>query len=306
MKVRKNIEALKPYICARYTQVQGILMDANEMPFGEWNRYPDPLASRLRKRLAEYVGCSPENICVTNGSDEAIDLLVRIFCEPGKGSITVREPTYGMYRVVADINDVKVDDNGEVVFLCSPNNPTGELIDDDIVEEYLKRDCVVVIDEAYFEFAGKTWADKIDEYENLVVLRTMSKAWGAAGIRLGYVVASQCVIDLLQKVKPPYNVNALSQQKALEILSKEGEMRRNVELILSERERVKEELENFGFNVYPSEANFLLFEATAGTYEKLLDGGIVIRDRSKDIPNTLRVSIGSPEQNNKFLSILKS
>lgn len=308
MKTRKNIQELKPYVCARYTQAPEdiILMDANEMPTGEYNRYPDPLAVKLRTKLAEYVGADLDNFFVGNGSDEAIDLLIRIYCEPGVDSVWFNEPTYGMYGVAAAINNVEVaKDGAKMVFLCSPNNPTGEVLSEGEVRAYCGGGALVVLDEAYVEFSTEgSLVRMIEEFPNLVVLRTMSKAWGAAGIRLGYAVGDARVIAEMNKVKAPYNVNQLTQEKALEILEQEEQMKEKVTIIVAERERLAAFLNKSGFKVWSSQANFLLFEAPEGTFQKLLDGGVLVRDLSSKIANALRVTVGTREQNDQFINIL--
>ena len=315
MKTRKNIQELEPYVCARYTQEPEdiILMDANEMPTGEYNRYPDPLAVKLRTKLAEYVddgkkGLNFENVFVGNGSDEAIDLLIRIYCEPGVDSVWFIEPTYGMYGVSAAINNVEVaKDGAKIMFLCSPNNPTGAILSEGEVRAYCGIAALVVLDEAYVEFSNEgSLVRMVEKFPNLIVLRTMSKAWGAAGIRLGYAVGDARIIEEMNKVKAPYNVNQLTQEKALEILDQEEQMRKRVAIIVAERLRLSVVLRRFGFSVWYSQANFLLFEAPEGTFQKLLDRGVLVRDLSSKIANALRVTIGTKEQNDQFLNILSS
>ncbi|EKE12903.1 MAG: hypothetical protein ACD_13C00127G0004 [uncultured bacterium] len=317
--IRKNVQALKPYTCARQTANEGILLDANENPRGKYNRYPDPYAAEVKKAY----GVPTPNIFVGNGSDEAIDLLFRVFCEPGQDEVITLDPTYGMYKVSADINNVacksilltddfqidvektlsSVSPNTKLIFACSPNNPTGNLLNEKNVLELCERfEGIAVLDEAYVEFAdAESVALKAD---NLVVLRTLSKAWGAAGLRVGFAIAAEWIIESMNKVKPPYNVNKLSQDAALEIL-KEG---MQIEEILSERERVKSRLEEFGLKVFPSDANFLLFRVSqASQVQKgLQENGVVVRDRSgmPMLDDCLRVSIGTPEQNDGFLEEL--
>ena len=307
--VRPNVAALKPYVCARYNNAKGILLDANENPYGSLNRYPDPLATDVRNALASYVKVKQNQVFVGNGSDEAIDLLIRAFCEPAKDNIFIKRPTYGMYDVAASINNVEVsdevNDNTKIIFLCSPNNPSGEVLSEDEVLKYCENDCLVVVDEAYIEFAGnRSMALKAD---NLVVLRTLSKAWGAAGIRLGYAVADEFVIEILNKIKYPYNVNTLTQKKALDLLKKPSRMRNQVKSIVRERQRVERALKKFGLKVFDSEANFLMFKigGASEVQNKLESLGVVVRDRTSDAENALRVSIGTKNENNQFLKALE-
>lgn len=326
--VRKNVQSLKPYVCARHNKeaLGGILLDANENPYGneDYNRYPDPYATEVRELYSKLTGVPIENMFVGNGSDEAIDILFRVFCEPGKDEVIILDPTYGMYKVSADINDVAcksvllTDDfqidvektlaattsNTKMIFVCSPNNPTSNLLrEEDVLALCEGFEGIVVLDEAYIEFAD---AESVAlKAENLVVLRTLSKAWGAAGIRVGFAIADEWIIEAMNKVKPPYNVNQLSQDAAKEILSEEMQ----VELILEERERVVARLEEFGLKVFPSDANLLLFKIPrASEVQKAIqENGVVIRDRSRMpmLEDCLRVSIGTPEQNDRFLEELE-
>ncbi len=318
--IRKNVQTLRPYTCARQTATSGILLDANENPRGKYNRYPDPYATAVRKAY----GLPLKNIFVGNGSDEAIDLLFRVFCEPGQDEVITLDPTYGMYKVSANINNVTcksvlldkdfqinikdtlaaVTPKTKLIFACSPNNPTGNLLrQKDVLELCSKFKGIVVLDEAYIEFSKtKSMALKA---RNLVVLRTLSKAFGAAGLRVGFAIADPEIIKALNKVKPPYNVNDLSQNAALEILRKGLQIKE----ILSEKERVKNALKTFELKIFPSDANFLLFripQASEVQKNSAKKNGVVIRDRSKMplLENCLRVSIGTPQENDRFLKEL--
>lgn len=310
--VRKNIAALTPYKCARYNSAKGIMLDANENPYGNLNRYPDPYSSKVRSALANLSCVLEKQVFVSNGSDEVIDLLIRAFCEPGIDNIFVKKPSYGMYDVSASINNIGVVDtvskNTKIIFLCSPNNPTGELFDEKEILDYCKNNVLVVVDEAYIEFASrKSLAKKIMQFKNLIVLRTLSKAWGAAGIRLGYAIADEFVVDVLNKIKYPYNISVLTQKMAFKILSKPEVMERRVKTIVKERDRVFIQLKKLGLNVFQSEANFLLFKigGASEVQKKLEILGVIIRDRTNDFDNCLRVTIGTKSENNKFLNALK-
>ena len=281
---RKNIQTLKPYSSARH-EFEGtaeIFLDANENPFENgMNRYPDPLQTEVKKRIQEIKGIAPKNIFLGNGSDEAIDLLMRIFCEPGKDHIITLPPTYGMYQVSADICGVAIkkvnltanfqpdasailtaaNQHSKILFICSPNNPTGNSIDRKIIENLIQNfSGIVVIDEAYIDFAeGESTTSFIGQYPNVVILQTFSKAWGMAGIRLGMAFASEEIINLFNKVKPPYNVNVLTQKTALEGMSDAEGVYEKVNTILAERTRLEKLLPNFSFvqKVYPSDLSLI-------------------------------------------------
>ncbi len=336
--VRPEIMELKGYTCARDKVKEGILLDANENPFprsrGETlvNRYPDPHQDELRKALGRFAGAPASCLLAGSGSDEVFDWLFKVFCTPGKDSVAIFEPTYGMYEVMAGIFGVtvirfqldhdfafkaecfleKAGEDIKILFLCSPNNPTGNLMDEAEIVKVLKEwDGIVVVDEAYLEFSGKpSLASLVQQYPNLVVTRTMSKAFGSAGIRLGYVLADPGIIQLFLKVKLPYNLNALTQRTGIDLLEHIQEAVEEIELIISERVRMRKELEAMeGIEIVSdSQANFLLFrcrEAPA-VYEKLFRKGIVIRDRGTQygLHNCLRVSVGTPEENDLFLTEL--
>jgi histidinol-phosphate aminotransferase len=339
--IRPNIRALKPYRSARQDYLSGVLLDANENAFGsaitfdglDLNRYPDPFQTALRSRLAQLHEVQRENLFVGVGSDEVIDLLLRIFCEPRKDAALILEPTYGMYRVAADVNNVEVDsclltddfqidveavkkctkENTKIIFCCSPNNPTGNLLNrDDILNLCAQTSAIVVADEAYADFAqAESLISSIGQFPNLVVLRTLSKAWGLAAIRLGYAVAHPQIVTYLMKVKSPYNINILTSTEALKALVNTEHVQKSVAAVAAERQRLVRELSTFQFvkKVYPSDANFLLVRCTEARllYTQLAQRGIIVRDRSSEpkLENCLRISIGTPEQNDLLLNALK-
>jgi histidinol-phosphate aminotransferase len=329
--VRPEVRQLEPYASARSIYSEGVLLDANENSLGsalsgrygvELNRYPDPLATGLRKAIAKYVKCGPENIFVGNGSDEIIDLLIRVFTSPGE-NVVVLKPTYGMYVVCARANGLKVkevaldgnfqpdiraimravDRKTKIVFICSPNNPTGRSIGNDAIAA-LARELkqLIVVDEAYAEFANKTASPLVKKFENLVVLRTFSKAWGLAGLRVGYAIAGERVINYLRKIKLPYNVNALSQMLVLRALKNERRMRAMAGRIVKEREQIRGELESLGLKVFPSDANFLLVQlqeaiSAQKVQKKMAEEGVIVRDCSSAVANSIRITVGTRKQN---------
>lgn len=338
---RPNVRAMRPYRAARHDHAQGILLDANESPYPTMlndppialNRYPDPLQAALRMRLAELNGMRTENVFVGAGSDEAIDLLIRVFCEPRLDAVAVAEPTYGMYRVAAALNDVAVHglplneafdiDAGfadralrlgaRLLFLCSPNNPTGNRLAAAAVLDLCRAwDRLVVVDEAYVEFSARpSMARCIAAHPNLVVLRTMSKAWGAAGIRLGYLIANAAVVSLLLKVKSPYNVGSLAAGAALSLLAHPERLHRVTTGSVSERERVAARLTGMRSvrRVFPSDANFLLVRVDNArcTMAVLAEQGIIVRDRSSEprLEECIRISIGTPEENDRLMACIE-
>jgi histidinol-phosphate aminotransferase len=340
--IRPNIRQLKPYRSARHDFASGILLDANENAFGSavsvdglsLNRYPDPYQRDLRAALANLNDVSPEHVFAGVGSDEVIDLLIRIFCEPQSDSIVVLEPTYGVYRVAADVNNVRVvscllgdgfqvdvdavrshmTGAAKIVFCCSPNNPTGNLLRrDDILALCQSAEAIVVVDEAYADFAkSPSLAADVAANPNLVILRTLSKAWGLAAIRLGYAVAHPLVISYLLKVKAPYSINILSSTEALRALENKEYVRRVVASTIAERERLRSALATLPRvqRVFPSDANFLLvqFKHARAVYEALAQRGIIVRDRSTEpgLTECLRISVGTPEQNDTLLTALRS
>jgi len=336
--IRENIKDLKPYSSARdeYASLgsEMVFLDANENPNSNGvNRYPDPHQRSLKSILAKQKNVEESQILVGNGSDEILDLLFRTFCEPKKDNIISLPPTYGMYKVLAGINAIenrevllnlefqpdietiisKVDSDSKLLFLCSPNNPTGNLIDTKKIEDLLIRfQGLVIIDEAYIDFSKtNSWVNKLSMYPNLVVTQTLSKAYGMAGIRLGMCFASEAIIDLLKKIKPPYNVNELTQKQAVNGVLDIAKVTNQVTEILTERQNLKEALREIPFiqNIYNSEANFLLVKVDDADmrYNQLLEQQIVIRNRSKQplCDNTLRFTIGTPEENIKLIKALK-
>ncbi|MFP9099047.1 histidinol-phosphate transaminase [Flavobacterium sp. RHBU_24] len=329
--VRPNILALKPYSSARdeFKGTATAYLDANENPYGMFNRYPDPQQKQLKEALSKLKNVPQENIFVGNGSDEAIDLCYRIFCEPGKDSALTFTPTYGMYSVSADINNVtlvelpldknfQIDvdktlplfkrENLKLVFICSPNNPTGNSID--AIETILKNfDGIVVVDEAYIDFsASASLLEKLELYPNLVVLQTFSKAWGLAAARVGLAYASAEIISYFNKVKPPYNVSRLNYTVALAAISQPELFENQKNKLLAEREKMVHSLQKLNVvkKVYPSDANFLLVEVTDadGIYNSLVQKGIILRNRNNVVPDCLRITIGSAEENDLLLTAL--
>lgn len=338
---RENIKNMKPYSSARheFSGTASVFLDANENSFGSplpesFNRYPDPLQTKLKVKLSTIKGVPPQNIFLGNGSDEAIDLLFRIFCEPGQDNVLLFPPTYGMYEVCAETNNIKakkisltkdfqldieaiekaIDPFTKLIFICSPNNPTGNSINRNDIEILLKNfDGLIVIDEAYINYSRmRSFLPELNRYPNLVVLHTLSKAWGLAGLRLGMAFASQPIIDLLNKVKYPYNVNVATQGLALEALENINWVNDHIKLTVNERNKLFEILQEINFieTVYPSETNFLLVKMknASGVYDFLCSKGIIVRDRSNVIlcEECLRITIGTPEENIKLIETLKT
>lgn len=335
--VRPNIWALKPYSCAR-DEFKGmkadVFIDANENPYPNGvNRYPDPLQEQLKQLISPLKGVAVDNIFLGNGSDEAIDLPFRIFCRPGIDNVVAIDPTYGMYEVCADVNDIEYrkvpladgydldpdsliaacDENTKLIFICSPNNPTGNAFSRDKIERVLRSfDGIVIVDEAYSDFSSqRPLRLDLAQYPNLIALATFSKAWGAAGIRLGMAFASKEIIDLFNKVKYPYNVNVLTQKKAQDILSNLTLLQRHISMIVEERAKL---IRAFALlpqclEIFPTDANFFLARMTDadGIYQYLVRKGIVVRNRNKVnlCGNCLRITIGTNEENSKLLSALR-
>ncbi len=346
--VRKNIREMTAYSSARhdFSGNARIFLDANENSFGSplhlshpeegpsmrFNRYPDPLQQKLKEKLSSIKGVPPKNIFLGNGSDEAIDLLFRIFCEPGKDNVLIFPPTYGMYEVCGAINDVKVkkvslttgfrldldriekaiDPFTKILFICSPNNPTGNSINKDDVEMLLNNfKGLVVIDEAYINYSDqKTFITELTEYANLVILQTLSKAWGLAGLRLGMAFAGEPIIHYMNKVKYPYNISSAAQQLALEALENIKIVNEWIKITVEQRQWIKEELLRLKIieTVYPSDANFLLVKMKEARkiYDYLLRNGIIVRDRSKITlcNDCLRITIGTPDENKQLINAL--
>lgn len=337
--VRKNIREMKPYSSARheFSGEANIFLDANENSFGSptpslYNRYPDPQQQELKNRIAELKSVSPSSIFLGNGSDEAIDLLFRIFCNPGKDNVISCPPTYGMYEVCAEMNDVElrsvplkenfqldvpaifgsIDANTKLIFICSPNNPTGNCMDPEDVKKILSRfNGLVVVDEAYVDYsANPSFIHQLKQFENLVVLQTFSKAWGMAALRLGLAFAGESIIKCLNKVKYPYNVNAATQEIVLKALEEAGKIKDWINETISERTKLAEELSRLPGveKMYPSDANFILakIKRAPELYRFLSDKGIIVRDRSRTLlcDNCLRITIGTPEENKQLLEAI--
>lgn len=332
--IRENILYLQPYASARdeFSGRDGVFLDANENPFGSLNRYPDPYQIELKQKLSELKDVSINNIFVGNGSDEVIDLAFRIFCNPGKDKALIFSPTYGMYEVTAAINDVELikiplnqyfqidteivkkyitNSNLKLIFICSPNNPTGNSVNPKDIEFILNNfNGIVMIDEAYIDFSpSNSWIKRLELFPNLIVSQTFSKAWGLASARVGIAYANEDVIAIFNKVKPPYNVSKLNQQAAIDALSNLSEFEKNKQIILSEKEKLKDELLQLALvkKVYSSDANFLLVEVTNTNiiYQKLISQKIITRNINSVINNCIRISVGTPKENVALLIALK-
>ncbi len=337
--VRPNVAGLKPYSSARdeyqSTGSEMVFLDANENPFQtDVNRYPDPQQRSLKVELAKIKNVSTEHILLGNGSDEVLDLLFRAFCEPGKDNVITLPPTYGMYKVLANINNIEnreillnsdfepnveeilnsVDQNTKMIFLCSPNNPTGNSFSEEKIIHILENfKGLVIIDEAYIDFSTEeSWLNKLEQYPNLVITQTLSKAFGMAGIRLGICYASVEIIEILNKIKPPYNVNELTQLRALDRVLNKEKVDSEISDLLKERALLSEALVEVNFieKIYPSDANFILVKVDDANkrYDQLLEKGIVIRNRTTQplCENTLRFTVGTGEENKKLIEALKS
>lgn len=337
--VRKNVLAMESYSSARdeFKDFDNdlIFLDANENPFENGlNRYPDPKQKNLKKVLSELKNIRENQIILGNGSDELLDLLFRAFCEPNRDSVITLPPTYGMYSVLANLNAIEnkeivlqnyfepnvdlilkaTDETTKILFLCSPNNPTGNTFSEDKIQILLENfSGLIVIDEAYIDFSSKeSWLKKIDEFPNLIILQTLSKAYGLAGIRLGILYANPEIISVLGKIKPPYNINKLSQEKALERVENYDAVLQEIEVILSERKKMIVALNTIQFieKIYSSDANFILIKVDNAKkrYDQLLKKGLVIRNRSgqKLCENCLRITIGTEKENQKLIETLKS
>ncbi|MEG9326881.1 histidinol-phosphate transaminase [Salinimicrobium catena] len=335
--VRTNVARMKPYSSARDEfKADGrkmTFLDANENPFENGvNRYPDPQQNDLKSKIADIKGVPVSQVLLGNGSDEVLDLIFRAFCEPGKNNVISLPPTYGMYKVLADLNQIedrevlltedfqpdveeilkKTDQNTKLLFLCSPNNPTGNVFSMTLVEKLLNGfNGLVVIDEAYIDFSNEPgWLQALEDFPNLVVTQTLSKAYGLAGIRLGIGYASEEIIEILNKIKPPYNVNELTQQKAAERLRNPEEVEFEIKQILEQREYLEKELQkvNFVKKIYPSKTNFLLVRVDNADlrYSQLLEKGIVVRNRSNQplCENTIRFTVGTKTENNRLINAL--
>ena len=338
--VRENVKLMKPYSSARdefedFDTAEMIFLDANENPFENGvNRYPDPQQASVKSVLANQNKVATNQILLGNGSDEVLDLLFRAFCEPKIDNVITLPPTYGMYGVLANLNAIEnrevllstdfqpqlelimnaVDTNSKMIFLCSPNNPTGNSFSDESVQYLLDNfNGLVVIDEAYIDFSDKvSWIQKINTYPNLIITQTLSKAYGLAGIRLGVCYASAAIIAVLNKIKPPYNVNELTQQRALDRLANPKQIKEEITSIIAQREQLLKVLSEVSFvsTIYPTEANFILIKVDNANqrYDELIAKGIVIRNRTTQplCENTLRLTIGTAEENQKLIAALKS
>ena len=335
--VRPNIWSLAPYSSARdeYSGKEAhVFLDANENPYNTpYNRYPDPLQREVKSALKKVKGVPEEMICLGNGSDEAIDLAYRVFCNPGRDNVVAIAPTYGMYQVCADINDVEYrqvlldenydfkaadllaacDANTKIIWICSPNNPTGNSLNrDEILKVIEGFEGIVIVDEAYIDFAQQlSLRQELPAHPNLIILQTMSKAWGSAAIRLGMAFASKEIVAIYNKVKYPYNVNQLTQQQALEMLKDPYEIDKYVKILLAERSRLMQSFQELPIceQIYKTDANFFLAKVTdaKAIYDYLVDRGIIVRNRSKIqlCQNCLRITIGNRTENNELLAALR-
>ena len=338
--IRENIKSLKPYSSARdeykdATTAEMIFLDANENPFENGvNRYPDPQQNSVKDVLSKIKNIDKKNILLGNGSDEVLDLIFRAFCEPKEDNVITLPPTYGMYAVLANLNNIEnrkvllntdfqpevdailnvIDANSKILFLCSPNNPSGNSFTAEKVEFLLTNfKGLVVIDEAYIDFSEQeSWLKRMEEFPNLVITQTLSKAYGMAGIRLGVCYASAEIIQILNNIKPPYNINQLTQLRAINRLQNLEEVENEISQLISERNHLKKELEccvDFIEKVYPTDSNFLLIKVddAAKRYKQLIEYGVVIRNRTNEplCENCLRISVGISEENQKLLRALK-
>ena len=334
--VRKNIWSLKPYSSARneFKGEASVYLDANENPYNnQVNRYPDPLQWEVKAKISQIKSIAKEKIMLGNGSDEPIDLVFRVFCEPGIDNVVALDPTYGMYQVSADINNIEyrkvlldnsfdfncnnllqqTDTNTKAIFLCSPNNPTGNSLNrSEILKTIEDFEGIVVVDEAYIDFSSQpSFLKELDKYSNLIILQTFSKAWAGAGIRLGMAFASEEIIRLFNKVKYPYNVNKLTQNYALDLLNNYQDVKDKVATILEERSKLQQELSNLPCveKVYPTDSNFVLIKVNDADkiYQELVNKGIIVRNRNRIslCMNCLRITVGTQEENSELICSLK-
>ncbi len=338
--LRENIKRLIPYSSARdeYQGEASVFLDANENSFGSplnhpYNRYPDPLQVELKKKISTIKGVPNQNIFLGNGSDEAIDILFRSFCNPGIDNVILMPPTYGMYQVSANINDIEsrsvkltadfqlnidgiaeaIDNHTKIIFICSPNNPTGNSINRSDIETLMANfEGIIVVDEAYINFSRqRSFIQELTEYSNLVVLQTLSKAWGLAGLRVGMAFASQEIIEVMNMVKPPYNMNDASQQLAIQALQKIDQVNDWIKQTIIQRDLLVIGLKDFEFvlDIYPSDANFILVKTINASviYNFLVKNGIIVRDRSRIelCEGCLRITIGTPIENELLIETLK-
>ena len=332
--VRDNIKALKAYSSARdeFKGSADVFLDANENPFGTLNRYPDPQQKEIKEKLSTIRKVEKNQIFIGNGSDEVIDLAFRIFCEPGIDKVLTFSPTYGMYNVSANINNIEVIkqplindfqislnqlqpyldfEDLKIIFICSPNNPTGNSINPEDIEYILENfEGIVIVDEAYIDFSSQaSFIKNIDKYNNLIVSQTFSKAWGLAGVRVGVAYASEEIIKLYNRVKPPYNVSTLNQEAVLKSLDNLEEVTENIDTILLERTKLKEALSTLSIvkKIYPTDANFLLVEVDDAnkTYQYLIEKKVIIRNRNTQVDNCIRITVGTANENAKLVEVLK-
>ena len=336
--VRENIKSLQPYSSARDefkdASSDMVFIDANENPFDNGlNRYPDPQQNLVKDELSKIKGITKEQILLGNGSDEVLDLIFRVFCEPKEDAVIALPPTYGMYKVLANTNNIELiniplqesfqpnveeilntqNEQTKILFLCSPNNPTANSFDADKVEKLITEfQGIVVIDEAYIDFSTKeSWLSRLNEFPNLIVTQTLSKAYGLAGIRLGICYASQEIISILNKIKPPYNVNQLTQEAALNGLKRQEKVNQEIEIIIEERNQLIKDLQEIELvkEIFSSDANFLLVRVDDANkrYNQLIEQGIVVRNRSNQVlcKNCLRFTIGTTNENERLIKILK-
>lgn len=329
--VRKNILNLKPYSSARdeFSGKDGVFLDANENPYGTLNRYPDPHQKELKKKLSELKSIAEENIFIGNGSDEVIDLAFRIFCNPGKDKALTFSPTYGMYDVSAEINEVDLikiplnrsfqidlnilenhlnEESLKLIFICSPNNPSGNSIEN--IERVLQKfKGIVIVDEAYIDFSkADSYIKKLDQYPNLIVSQTFSKAWGLAAARIGTAYSSAEIISLFNKTKPPYNVSELNQKAALNALENSSEFEKRKDIIIEQKKLLEEKLKKLAVikKVYPSDSNFILVETSDANwvYNELVNQKVITRNRNSLVKNCIRITVGTPEENQKLINAL--
>ena len=333
--VRPNILALKPYSSARdeFKGSEGVFLDANENPYGTLNRYPDSYQTELKNKLSACKNIPTKNIFIGNGSDEIIDLIYRVFCNPEVDKALTFTPTFGMYQVASDINNIELiklplnndfqvnienlkpylrDNQLKLIFICSPNNPTGNCFNETDVEYILKEfNGIVIIDEAYIDFSNKnSWSETLETYPNLIVTQTFSKAWALASARVGIAYASGEIVSLLNKVKMPYNISKLNQQAAIDALDNQSDFKKNIEIILNEKEQLIQKLKQLDLveKIYPSDANFLLveFDNADKIYQDLVSQKIITRNRHKLVTNSIRITVGTPSENQQLLEALNN
>lgn len=337
--VRPHIIAMKPYSSARdeYSGKEGVFLDANENALGSvaqnnYSRYPDPLQWELKHKMEEVFHVSSKNIFLGNGSDEPIDLIIRAFCRPNIDNIVLLPPTYGMYKVSAVLNEIAIknvpltadfqidiehifkaiDSYTKIVFLCSPNNPTGNNLNkDDIIKVLKNFGGIVVLDQAYADFSSGDFMDLLAQYPNLIILKTFSKAWGMAALRLGMALASEEIIHILNKIKPPYNINIVTQQAAFEALQKVNLKQDYVKQLISLRKQLEADLKKISLveRIFPSDANFLLVKCkySAKVFNYLIDNKVIVRDRSHEVgcEDCLRITVGNAAENERLISLLQ-